>query len=567
MNIDPEQVPMMYRAQVQGRCCLQYGKNQQDLDRWTEEWVYPDLANNKQPSYQFKEPKLGIDGSVYRFKIKFPWRVFSNCGQDSILRPVIGKNGIPFLPGSGIKGLFKRLLENQEFTEKDNQKIKIISDENKKKIKEYCGTENNPGTLRFIRAYPIGDWASTKKVTPQNKPEETRYQMVDICHPQQKTQVIKKDKPQAIALISLHEPTLIFELSSIVPLDETEWQNIEQLFREALNKGIGGKTSSGYGLYNFPQSKYQYPLAFYLRGKGVSPLLRNDEPEFRRNLFKATLRGHCSRLLAGVTDQENLVKTKVNQFFGDTYPGSLQLYWETFPSFLKPDTCGKEKTPVYENKGILYFDIFSDKIQKQKDISFIQKVMEFAFIMGGFGKSWRRVYHRDFFSSYNTRGIGCHWQGEWQKSKEAPFMIEKTDDLRQFLNALFSSCQSYLGVTTSNCVNDWREAWHPERVSVYAQVVSQSQVIDLFHQGTFKTTPAIGGRNPGDDRPKYVSSVWHRMLPIDEAQYLEIITLFYGDRSPWKQHDNHRIQDQLLPFVRAVEQQGLQLIWGKELPE
>jgi hypothetical protein len=27
---DPEQVPMMYRAQVQGRCSLQYGRNSQD---------------------------------------------------------------------------------------------------------------------------------------------------------------------------------------------------------------------------------------------------------------------------------------------------------------------------------------------------------------------------------------------------------------------------------------------------------------------------------------------------------------------------------------------------------
>ena len=51
------------------------------------------------------------------------------------------------------------------------------------------------------------------------------------------------------------------------------------------------------------------------------------------------------------------------------------------------------------------------------------------------------------------------------------------------------------------------------------------------------------------------------MLPIDCNQYLEIVTLFYGDRTPWK-HRNEG--DQLEPFIRELEDKGLQLAWGEK---
>ncbi|NJM59800.1 MAG: hypothetical protein HC849_05710 [Oscillatoriales cyanobacterium RU_3_3] len=112
VETDPEQVPMMYRAQIQGRCSLQYGKNNAHLNRWTEEWVYPNQDGT--PSSQYTEPQLGLEGSVYRIKVEFPFRVFSNCGQDSILRPSISTNGLPFIPGSSIKGLFERLSRHPQ---------------------------------------------------------------------------------------------------------------------------------------------------------------------------------------------------------------------------------------------------------------------------------------------------------------------------------------------------------------------------------------------------------------------------------------------------------------------
>jgi len=110
--VDPtEAIPMMYRAQVQGRCNLQYagGNNLQgsDLEKWKTEWVRP--QRNQEPSYQYQYDDLDSDHpgqSVHSFQIEFPYRVFTNSGQDSILRPVLDVYGIPFIPGSSVKGGF-----------------------------------------------------------------------------------------------------------------------------------------------------------------------------------------------------------------------------------------------------------------------------------------------------------------------------------------------------------------------------------------------------------------------------------------------------------------------------
>lgn len=556
---NPEQVPMMYRAQVQGRCSLQYARENNDLNRWTEEWVYPNPQQHETPYYQHPEPKLGLDGLVYRLKVDFPFRVFTNCGQDSILRPTIGKDGIPFIPGSGIKGLFERLSRHPE-----------LGEESQQKVREYCGSPEQQGILRFHGAYPVGDWAGTKTVKPKNGQTTTRYRLVDVVHPQQKRQIQREGFPKAIAIVSFYQPNFIFELSSIKPLPDSEWETIARLLKQALRPGLGGKTSTGYGLCYIPQNRY--PLNIYLQGKGVSPLLRSDEPEFRPNLFKASLKGHFLRLLAGVSGDDRAVQAKVDRLFGHTTePGVLQLYWESKLNDLDYDQYGRENTPIYQTKGILHLDA------PNPDLPFVKKVMEFAFNMGGFGKSWRRVWHRDFFPNYQTRAIGCHWVcQDWvcQDSRFEATVIKNPDNLQTFLTELHKAAKDYIGVNANATQYlSWKEAWCPERLSVYAQVVSQSKAIQLFHDPQFKTTPAIGGRRPNDTRPTSISFVWHRMLPLDGNQYLEIVTLFHGGRSgnrdySWQRRDSRsgREENQLPLFIQKLKDFGFKLKWGTQPP-
>lgn len=548
-----QRVPMMYRAQVRGRCSLQYGNDETDLNRWTTEWVDPNEAERDQPSAQRKEPVLGLDGDIYRMKVKFPWRVFTNCGEDSIFRPVIGKDGIPVIPGSSIKGLFERLSRSHS------------NPETREAIRRYCGDADHQGWLRFHRAYPIGDWAGTNRVRVEARGQsrvETRYRMIDVVHPQQGRQVgdNQKRSPQAIAVVSFFKPELIFELSCQRnhPLDQEGWERVKGLLKRALRSGLCGKTSSGYGLYVLP--KDEYAVNIKLSGTGVSSLLRNNEPEFRPNLFKATLRSHATRLLAGVSSDRSVVKNSVDRLFGGTRkPGSVDLYWD-MPAQPEFEAQGRERTPIYRTTGTLRIDA------KGKDLVFCQQLVLFAYLLAGWGKSWRRVWHagpggwHPGFMDYQTRAIGCHW--EWLDSEgiELP-TVATPEDLQRFLRESRRSCQQYLGISSQagDRSLSWREAWHPERVTVYATKTSHSNAIGLFHDSDFKTTPAIGGRNPNDRRPTTFSSVWHRMLPL-EREYLEIVTLFHGNRQPWKRDG----EDQLREFCALLEE-DFQQIYGKKL--
>ncbi len=577
---DPEQVPRMYRAQVEGRCSLQFaGDRNRDLKNWVIEWVDPISEENPQPRYQRQEPTLGWDGSIYRLKIDFPWRVCSNCGSDSILRPILGKDGIPFFPGSSVKGLFRRLLNSEH-----------LDSEAKKSIKNYCGSQDIKGQLRFHGAYPVGDWACTQKVRNQRTgAQEPHYLMVDVVHPQQPRQVEGKGNASAFTLITLFKPTLIFELSSTNSFTDDEWNYIVGLLRRALSQGLGGKTSTGYGLWVIPKA---FSLQFGLQGVGVSSLLRNDVPEFRLNIFKACLRGHASRLLAGVDPDPHSVKQQVNKLFGHTRsPGCAQLYWEWKPENLEIVQQGQEKTSVYRIKGTLHLDICQKQVANQaehkKYLNFLEELFKFAYVMGGFGKSWRRIWHKgpkvwedefqSFLPSYATRAIGCHWQ--YTDTFELGD-IKNPKDLEGFLQTLYLDVQRFRSTTKPQCINSWRESWHPRRVAVFCgEAVFDSSVIELFHKDDdhpFKTTPAICGKSKvvknknGREEESlafHVSSIWHRMLPIGKdstgnEQYLEIVTVFHGDRTPWKRSGT----DQLHPFIDQLTGMGLTLAWGSPPP-
>lgn len=540
LNMNIEQIPMMYRAQVSGRCSLQFAGDNEDLEQWRDEWVYPNSNNNNQPRYQHKEPTLGIVDKTYRIKIEFPFRLFSNSGQDSILRPALGKNGIPFIPGSSIKGLFRRACTPEQAI-------------------EYCGDNKQivPGILRFHRAYPIGDWAGTKQVSIRRNRQiisETRYRIVDVIHPQQKRQVEGGGSPKALASISFYQPTCIFELSS--SNTDIDWKEVEEILLKALQNGLGGKTSTGYGLGAHIPSQSptipEYPVNISFKGLGVSPLLRSDEPEFRPNVFKATLRGHVKRLLGGVCNNKNALEKTVKKFFGSSEaPGIVNIFWEV----REENYNQNDLTPTYDTEGILHINA-----PNIIDLRFIEMVLKFGFIMGGFGKSWRRVSHKKFYPRYPRLAqglhIGCHWEcldNDWVN-------VRTTNDLKQFLNDLYELCKNRLGTQPPSAIN-WREAWHPKRVAVYSKVVNQSSAVQLFHDSTFKTTPAIGGRNPDDTRPKFFSSIWHRMLPVSNNKYLEIVTVFYGDRTPWQ----HKLEgNQLQKFIESLEKKGLQLSWGEK---
>lgn len=527
---DSREIPMMYRAQIGGRCSLQFianNYNESDLKIWADELVNTNDEQTKKPRYQYSNNQLARH--IISFTLPFPFRVISNCGQDSILRPVIDGRGIPIIPGSSIKGLFRRACQRRDQGKPIEQQV----------TKLYCGDADRPGILRFHPAYPLGDWAST---TLQDR-NPSYYKILDVVFPQQSRQTGEKNSSSgAFAQVSFSQPTFVFSISSSQSLSAEQCKSIEGILKTALSKGLGGKTSSGYGL---PFQALNKPdLQITLTGSGITPSLLTGQKEFRPNMFKAVLRGHATRLLAGCTDNNSVLKDKINALFGSTNsPSTVEMFCEIKN---QPQQWSEE----FEDLKLEFYLQAGNK----NDQEFLKQLFKFSYTMAGLGKSWRRVWHKKFYPNKNyNKLIGCHWISNHDE------MINIKDDkqLKNFLDNLYKLSNQYLNNKKDNGSMSWREAWSPKRVAVYSKIVQKSTAIELFHREDFKNTPAIGGKDQGDRRPKHVSSVWHRMLPISNEQYLEIVTVFHGDRGPWK--------EQLPLFIKDLTDKGLSLTWGEKI--
>ena len=284
-------VPLMFQAPIPQRGKIQYAGNPEPAKKWVAQWLKgapakpPEVVQDKNvPKWQRRSqppmgalPGFGNVKQVWEYQID--WRLVTNSGQDEkMILPVIGAKGMPFFPGSSMKGLFLRACP-------------------KEKRLRYCGGEvrqngqvsTKPGLLRFHGGYPTDmNWAQIDR-------------LVDIVHPQQKDQVERATTTSASVLLSLYRPKMKFGFSSVKPIADTEWREIQAIWEAALMLGLGSRVSAGYGYVEGLVNDDRTLLRVHLKGKGLAPTLLTKKEEFRPNIFKAALRGHTLRILGGLT--------------------------------------------------------------------------------------------------------------------------------------------------------------------------------------------------------------------------------------------------------------------------
>ena len=557
-----KKVPLMFQAQTQGRCQLNYiadlrkeeSKQKQDVEIWTEQWT--EKAEDKTPEF----PET-VETQTYQLS----WRFVTNGGQDEgIIRPAIGARGVPFYPGSSMKGAFRQACRQ------------LAPD----KVRDYCGDADKPGILRFHGGYPVdSSW---------------QEDLVDLVHPQQGWQVKTKNtksKPRgegAFALISLYQPELKFGISSNEDLDKTEWEEIWQIWQQAISSGLGCRVSAGYGQPTKQKGKILYRA--YLEGQGIASQVIGGDSEFRPNMFKASIRGHALRIFGGLTDASRAERLVENLFGGVTGSGTYGLLAMNWNDAIEPIYDEFEEgygEPTYKAKGILrWLQTQSLPDAKSKSLTKLIKVlMRFSMLLGGYGKSWRRVDHRLFYEEYYEGKqkkplIGCHWQ--WREKSWDKFnLIVNPKQVAGFFNNLEAVAKEWMqieGVKPQPHQHaDWREAWHKDNVQVWGRVArdkQDSKAIAWFH-GAYR--PAIREINQPEGsiyrtdmtgRIGQISRIWHRMYPLarrlknpqpkqpeykfpPNPQYIEFLTIF-PDRSD--------ICDDFLKFLN-LNNSGFTKLW------
>lgn len=547
-------VPMMFRAQVNGRCQMQRlvkGK-EPDAVRWADEWTARVETIQAQPSGKLQTQDCTIS-----------WRLLTNSGMDDgVIRPVIGARGLPYFPGSSMKGLFRRACTAQQ-------------------ADRYCGKPlpNNdwkPGVLRFHGGYPID----------QNWTEG----LVDIVHPQQSWQVkSQKKEGGAFVQISLYKPTLRFGLSSTEVLPPDEWKTIWEVWQRALAAGIGSRVAAGYGQVSKSDATVLYKTC--LRGQGQAPKLVTQAGEFRSNIFRAALRGHALRIFGGLTDAreaEHLVETLFGGIQGREGTVGL-LGFKFLESRLTLNSFGRGSysQPCYDVEGelICYLARSLNNPAHERPLKeLVARLMQFSMVFGGFGKSWRRADHRKFFEEYYEDSykplIGCHWQ--WLgDSALRQNEVWKLSQVSKFVDQVRTVAQEWMQSQEFNSqpekwVKGWRETWHPGNVQVWGREATDadsSEAIRWFHgpyqeavrgirtEGSIYKTDFVGGVSQ-------VGRLWHRMYPVVElkknpddskkpfirkrSSFLELLTVFPDDSAEC---------NEFLAFLND-RSYGFEQLWG-----
>jgi CRISPR-associated protein Cmr6 len=552
---DSDHVPLMFQAQVKGRSLIHKLEDLRNSDR-TQQQAY-DWAEQWQNSCDAGTAPLFGDHIHKSKEYLFTWRMVTNSGQDEgVIRPVIGERGWAYFPGSSMKGAFLRACRQL-----------CPLDE----VQRYCGGpgsdgELHPGILRFHGGYPKNDsWLSDA--------------MVDIVHPQENWQLdgkrLSHETPKV--QISLYQPIFIFGISSTQELPESEWELIWQIWDKALERGIGSRVSAGYGqIKAHGESKL---LSVGLSGQGLASQRINRAAEFRPNVFKAALRGHTRRILSGITDAvtaESITKQLWGGFQGrkGAVVGLLGIAFsapDLETSFYTYSDEGRSRDmPIYET-GDAVFNLLLMRESSEADRKNLRiwatKLVKFSLLIGGFGKSWRRVDHRLFshkklIPHYLTDAqnrninplIGCHWS-LMERAKALAIPVNDIKDITVFLDSLHQGTRELLerrllGFLRQeryliNAPTDGiREIWCKGHVEVwgrFAENARDSLAIAWFHgpyQGShsIKHSDLTGWSSRNDRQPKtQIGRIWHRMYPhyrkqgeslIATGEYIELLTIF-----------------------------------------
>jgi CRISPR-associated protein Cmr6 len=534
---DSRHVPLMFQAQIEGRCQLQKlqdlrgtDRRQQQIYDWTDEWIE---AVDEEHTPAFTQ-------NVKTQSSKISWRLVSNSGQEeSLIRPIFGARGWSYFPGSSMKGVFLRACSETESF-------------------RYCGgvdanEDLRPGILRFHGGYPKGvNWLDRS--------------LVDIVHPQEAWQVVDQSDHSALAQISLYQPTLNFGISSAIALEESEWNHIWEIWRSALRKGIGSRVSAAYG--RVKSSSDDRFLSVGLAGEGVAPRRIDGSGEFRPNLFKAALRGHTLRLFSGITNDATALH--LTQMLWGGIPnggeqtsatvGFLGIDFSAVSSNLDDlelyeyrNDRGRGAMPIYDISDSTLQILLMRGLSEQDSKSLVTQLLKFAMLLGGFGKSWRRINHRQFFKSYIADGqgnyvnpmIGCHWQFTEKSQKLYIPVNDLENDISSFLDKLvrylprfsrdFSHSSPLLRQATA-ARSHAREAWSKGNVEVWGRITdgATSEAVRWFHghysgdRGIYKSilTGKLGK----------IGRIWHRMYPrylqneagglVATPDFVELLTIF-----------------------------------------
>jgi CRISPR-associated protein Cmr6 len=201
------------------------------------------------------------------------WRMVVGLGGETVLETDLTLHhlyGIPFIPGSALKGLTRAYVTG----EVEEYKSKKIEDDNSD-IQRIFGTQKDAGSVIFFDALPVND-----KI-------KIDLDIMNAHYPKyygEKQPPANDQDPNPVTFLTVANTTFLFALAprhhrskEIHPQDTEDVTLAMGWLQNALRDyGVGGKTSAGYGYFTIPQQqKVALP-----EPEAPTPYVRPNMPTF-----------------------------------------------------------------------------------------------------------------------------------------------------------------------------------------------------------------------------------------------------------------------------------------------
>jgi CRISPR-associated protein Cmr6 len=171
------------------------------------------------------------------------WRMVVGLGGESVLETALTLHhlyGIPFIPGSALKGLTRAYVTGEVEGHKSD---KLENDD--EDVKRIFGTQNASGSVLFFDAMPVDGKFSLK------------CDIMNVHYPKyysEKELPTNTQNPIPVTFLTVENSTFLF---SLAPRRSGKDDNDVKLalgwLQDALQQyGVGGKTSAGYGYFQKP---------------------------------------------------------------------------------------------------------------------------------------------------------------------------------------------------------------------------------------------------------------------------------------------------------------------------
>ncbi|SRR6266487_248238 len=196
---------------------------------------------------------------VTRFDATLDWRMVIGLGGESVLETDITLHhlyGIPFIPGSALKGLTRAYVTG----EIEGYKSDKIDNDNEE-VKRIFGSQKQAGTVLFFDAMPLN--GEVKFVIDIMNPHYPEY--YNSLKSSKTTPPTNDQQPNPITFLTVTNTTFTFALALRNPNDLEHKDDLNKTkgwLQEALQKyGVGGKTSAGYGYFRKVDDKDTAPAS------------------------------------------------------------------------------------------------------------------------------------------------------------------------------------------------------------------------------------------------------------------------------------------------------------------